>query len=145
MIIKLHDQIYQGDKDSVLKEEFKNYNITYILNLDHNNHYNNVSFDNVIIKRIPIPDEDTPTNEQLLNIIDFCLPVLKNGNRLLIHCLAGKNRSCIISSLIKSFYLHQPFKKITEELHEFYLKNYNHNWWPYEHWNIAINTFLDGE
>lgn len=91
----------------------------------------------------PVPDADTPSQEIIDSWVRVGTDALDKRKRVLIHCLAGHNRSIIVAASIHGYYSGLGFKKIVEQYHnDFLLEDPPHNWRPYAHWDNAIKDYL---
>lgn len=91
-----------------------------------------------------VRDEDTPTPEDLDAWTEFALPYLRRGQRVLVHCEAGQNRSACIAALLVTLSTGVHYDTVASRLHTEFLEcDPPHNWQPYEHWRMAILNWLD--
>ena len=87
----------------------------------------------------PVRDEDTPSHEDIDAWVTFGTGHAKHGP-LLVYCEAGRNRSSIVAALIAARLQGEMFYEVVATLHDRFLEA-GHNWWPYEHWQEAIDQW----
>jgi hypothetical protein len=81
----------------------------------------------------------TPNAEVLDRWVSIGLPILKAKKLLLILCNEGNNRSCTVASVLLALHTKRPWHKVLDELHEMFLTQGHHNWWPYWHWKQGLS------
>lgn len=106
--IKLHeiipDKLYQRGQFikfplNIKLRELRRFGITIIVNL-----CNNVDEDlKKSVKHyfhIPIPDSVMKNEKEILNAVNKVAGLIKNGERAIVHCNAGRNRSGLFNALL---------------------------------------------
>src|SRR5258706_13758625 len=102
MINQINSWLFQGDYESVADGEYALYGIQAIVCVTEDDPPKRI-FGTSHMRYLWMPFDDwgtTLTEGKLMSIIDFAAKAKMDGEKLLVHCFAGGNRSSAICGLI---------------------------------------------
>lgn len=102
----------------------------------------------ILVRSVPMDTYDAPPPmPTAMDWVSVGVPVLRAGKILAVVCKDGSHQSCTVAGLIWSIAEKKPLRRVYETMHELFLTQNGHQWWPNRKWEDMFSknySFLKG-